>query len=142
MDRGDKMGQVNDYENKFLFALLSDNIVKIAEVVSEELKCPFNIVDETYHILAQVPKKPINDVIWDTLLDLEELPLNILKMLNDMKLIENGYKANIPFIISKDSINGYVRAVSNITINEEVIGYTTTYFIDKIISEEDLKKLN
>ncbi len=135
------MERYEKYAAKLMRALLDDDLEKIAIVVSEELGCPFNITDETYRMLVQVPNQKINDLIWDTYIENRTLPAHIIKKLNEIKLIEIGYQSKRAYKISKGEIGGCPRVCSKLSKSGKIYGYITAYFEDREVREDDIEKL-
>lgn len=132
------MNKIELFKSKMLEALLRNDLENISKVFYEELECPFNITDEFYHVIVQIPKQPIDDLIWDSYLKDNTLPTEIIKLLNDNRLIEKGYNENKPYIIEDKSLGGYPRVTSAIHLDGKIFGYLTVYYLEKDIPTTDL----
>lgn len=130
-----------EFKSKLLEALLDDDINKIIQIIYQELNCHFNITDEYYRLKVQIPAEPIHDLIWDTYLTNASLPPHIIKLLNEDQLLEKGYSSDKPYIVNSPTLGELPRVTLGIKNDQKIYGYLTVYYIDKIITDEDLNKI-
>lgn len=130
-----------NYEMLLLSALLEDNLEKVCEIVSHELEGLTNITDESYNLIAQFPKKKINEVIWDAYLTERTLPADLINLLNEKNLLEQGRAAENPIITNLDTAKDYNRLIIRIMMNQKIYGYLTVY-IKREVTEEDKVKVS
>ena len=135
------MNRNAQFNSNLLECLLANDLNKLITTIYEELQCPFNITDEYYHLLVQIPKKKINDLIWDSYVDHNSLSVDIVKLLNENNLIGKGYFSPTPYMITSPSLGKYPRVTVRLNHEEKIFGYLTVYYIDKEPSENDLSKI-
>lgn len=129
------------FKSKLLEALLKNDIDEIVQLVYQELNCPFNITDESYHLKVQIPLEPIHDLIWDTYLKNNTLPPHIIKLLDEDQLLEKGYSSNKPYIVLSPTLGEYPRVTIRIKYEQKIYGYLTVYYINRNVTEDDLDKI-
>lgn len=130
-----------NYEAALLLALLEDDLEAVCEIISRELNGLTNITDESYSLIAQFPKKRINEAIWDSYLTEKTLPAGLIKLLNEKNLIEKGLSAEKPFVTTLDTAKDYNRVITRIVMNQKIYGYLTVY-MKTDVTEEDMSKLS
>lgn len=131
-----------EYKAKLLDILLKNDLNELARYISEELHCPFNITDVFFNMIVQYPKKPIGDIIWDSYLESKILPAEIIKNLDEKKLIERNPFSTEPFLISSETFDNYPRICARLVSGKKSYGCITIYFIDCDITDDILQKIN
>lgn len=129
-----------NYEAALLSALLDDDLEAVCEIISHELEGLTNITDESYNLIAQFPKKRINEAIWDSYLTEKTLPADLIKLLNEKNLIEQGLFSDKPFVTTLDTAKDYNRIITRIMMSQKIYGYLTVY-IKTDVTDEDIEKL-
>ena len=129
-----------NYEAALLSALLDDDLEAVCEIISHELEGLTNITDESYNLIAQFPKKRINEAIWDSYLIEKTLPADLIKLLNEKNLIEQGLFSDKPFVTTLDTAKDYNRIITRIMMSQKIYGYLTVY-IKTDVTDEDIEKL-
>lgn len=124
---------------KLLDCLVSEKgIEHIVNIGSDLLNNPICIIDLSFKLLAASKKIQVDDPIWIELLTKGYCSFDFVSMSNAEKFIELVHTSNSPVFMSKDKFR-IPRIVSNIKVNNKVVGYVVALECEKSFNEDDLE---
>lgn len=124
---------------KLLDCLVSEKgIEHIVNTGSEILENPICIIDLSFKLLASSKNIQVDDPIWIELLTKGYCSFDFVSMSNAEKFIELVHKSNSPVFMSKDKFR-IPRIISNIKVNNKVVGYLVALECEKRFTEDDLE---
>jgi hypothetical protein len=124
---------------KLLDCLVSEKgIEHIVNTGSELLSNPICIIDLSFKLLAASKNIQVDDPIWIELLTKGYCSFDFVSMSNVEKFIELVHKSSSPVFMSKDKFR-IPRIISNIKVNNKVVGYLVALECEKPFNEDDLE---
>jgi sugar diacid utilization regulator len=113
-------------------------IEHIVNVGSELLGNPICVVDLSFKVLAYSKNIKVDNPIWVELFTKGYCSYDFVSMSTVEKFIEVVHKSNSPVFMSEDKFR-IPRIISNIKIDNKVIGYLTALECEKPFSENDME---
>ncbi|MHC6179925.1 PucR family transcriptional regulator [Clostridium sp. JNZ X4-2] len=133
-----KYQQFDINSSKLLNALISGKgIEHIVNVGYEILGNPICILDLSFKLIASSKDVKVDDPIWVELLTKGYCSYDFVPKDNIKKFIETVHKSSSPIFMNKEKFR-IPRIISNIKINNTVIGYLTSLECEKPFSRDDM----
>jgi sugar diacid utilization regulator len=124
---------------KLLDALISGKgLEHIVNTGCEILKNPICILDLSFKLIASSKDIKVEDPVWIELLTKGYCSYNFVPKSNVRNFIDVVHKSTSPIFIGKDKFR-IPRIISNIKINDKVVGYVTALECQKPFSRNDIE---
>lgn len=124
---------------KLLDSLISGKgIEHIVDAGCEILGNPICILDLSFKLIASSKSIEVNDPIWIELLTKGYCSYEFVPMSNIQKFIEVVHKSKSPIFMGKDKFR-IPRIISNIKIDNKVVGYLTALECEKPFTRNDIE---
>ncbi len=132
------MNRVDDIYKKLFDALTSNDIQRVVKIAYDYFHRPITVIDLSYRLICQLPKRYVDDITFDSILKEGEMPQDIVWFLEEGK-----YRAYLE-IHQKASFVDWgnlekPRIMGTITNSGEIIGYFAILYSDYNYSEEEIE---
>ncbi|NDL67079.1 PucR family transcriptional regulator [Anaerotalea alkaliphila] len=117
-----EMDRDRTYQTMFN-ALLAGGMETIARAAHGVVLKPIIIVDAEYNLLAQVPERPIGDLIFDTLLENRQIPQEMVRRFKEERYLERVNGCGRAMYVDWGMVQGLPRIMSNFKVCGTVEGY-------------------
>lgn len=132
---------MSDLGEKMLTACAEGGIGQIASAAFAHFNRPIIIYDASYNVLAQLPTAPINEPIWNKLLEQKSAGIDIIKSYYDDKILDKIWSTNDIIYIDWGIAKECPRLAGSITYKGQRLGSIGVFCPERHYLESDIHDL-
>ena len=99
---------------------------------------PIVLINVEYDVLVQIPKVPIGDQVWDTLLKFGLVPTQMVFEFERHNYVTTNWDNTHAFLVDWGMVSSFPRIMASVRVDHEIVGYIGIIYGDNACTQEDL----
>ncbi|MGB4589611.1 MAG: helix-turn-helix domain-containing protein [Clostridiaceae bacterium] len=119
-------------------AISKGGFEEITKAAHAFLHHPIVLINVEYDVLVQIPKVPIGDKVWDTLLNSGLVPTQMVFDFERDNYVTTNWDNTHAFLVDWGMVSSTPRIMSSVRVDDEIVGYLGVIYGNTVCTQEDL----
>lgn len=128
----------DDFFQTIFEAVSKGGFEEITKAAYEFLAHPIVLINVEYDVLVQIPKAPIGDHVWDTLLKFGLVPTQMVFEFERDNYVTTNWDNTHAFLVDWGMVSTFPRIMASVRVDNEIVGYIGIIYGDTPCTQDDL----
>ena len=130
--------RIDDFFPVLFEAIAKGGFEEITKAANAFLHRPIVLINVEYDVLVQIPKVPIGDEVWDTLLNFGLVPTSMVFDFERDNYVTTNWDNRHAFLVDWGMVSSSPRIMASVRVDDEIVGYIGIIYGDTVCTQEDL----
>lgn len=130
--------RIDDFFPILFEAIAKGGFEEITKAANAFLHRPIVLINVEYDVLVQIPKVPMGDEVYDTLLNLGLVPTSMVFDFERDNYVTTNWDNTHAFLVDWGMVSSSPRIMASVRVDDEIVGYLGIIYGDTVCTQEDL----